>query len=161
MHRTFFILAAVVAVMLATPASAADVMVGDLKITAPWARATPKGAKVGGGYLSITNTGASADRLVGGASDISEKFELHEMSMSGGVMKMRPVSAGLEIKPGQTVEFKPGGFHIMFMGLKKPLIKGETVKAKLTFEKAGKIELSFPVAPIGARSPAGGMQHGH
>ena len=161
MHRTFFMLAAVVAVMQATLASAADIMVGDLKITAPWARATPKGAKVGGGYMTITNTGASADRLVGGASDISEKFELHEMSMSGGVMKMRPVSAGLEIKPGQTIELKPGGLHIMFKGLKKPLTMGDTVKVTLSFEKAGKVEVSFPVAPIGARSPAGGMQHGH
>lgn len=131
-------------------AQAADAQVGDLKLTAPWARATPKGAQVGGGYLSITNTGNAADRLIGGSTEVSAKFEVHEMSMSGGVMKMRSLAAGLEIKPGETVELKPGGYHVMFVGLKQPLMQGQPFKATLVFEKAGRVEVSFDVRSIGA-----------
>ena len=82
-------------------AQAEDVTVGSSKLTAAWARATPKGATVGGGYFTITNTGNAADRLVGGTSDVSNRFEIHEMSMDKGVMKMREVTSGIEIKPGQ------------------------------------------------------------
>jgi hypothetical protein len=139
-----------------------DVKVGALEISAPWARATPKGASIGGGYLKITNTGAAPDRLIGGSSPISDKLEVHEMSMSGGVMKMRPVSGGLEVKPGGTIELKPGGLHIMFVGLKQPLQQGQHFKATLQFEKAGKIEVDFSVAGIGATGAAmpdmGGMK---
>jgi copper(I)-binding protein len=150
------------------PVAAADVKVGDLQIIAPWTRATPKGAKVASGYLTIVNGGKAADRLVSGASDFSENFEIHEMSMTNGVMRMRELTNGLEIKPGQKVELKPGGYHVMFMGLKKPLQQGETVKVTLTFEKAGKVEVAFPVAALGAQSPGvkaepqgGGTRHGH
>ena len=81
------------------PAQAEDITAGSLKISAPWARATPKGASVGGGYMKIINTGDAPDRLVGGASDVSDRFEIHEMSMDNGVMKMRMLAKGLEIKP--------------------------------------------------------------
>lgn len=164
--RAAFVIAIVLA--WAAPAAAADVKAGDLQITTPWTRATPKGAKVGGGYLVITNTGKTADRLTAGSSDISERFEIHEMTMTDGVMKMRPLASGLEIKPGQKVELKPGGYHIMFMDLKKPLAQGDTVKVTLTFEKAGKVEVEFPVAALGAQAPVGkppmhggAVQHGH
>ena len=133
-----------------SPAQADDVTAGSVKISAPWTRATPKGAAVGAGYMTITNTGSAPDRLVGGASDVSGRFEIHEMSMDNGVMKMRPIAKGLEIKPGQTVEFKPGGNHVMFLGLKKPLVQGEHVKATLAFEKAGKVDVDFTVEGIGA-----------
>src|SRR5262249_19550538 len=83
---------------------AGDYRVGSLDIAGPWSRATPKGASVGAGYLTIKNTGTTADRLVGGSSDAAAAFEVHEMSMNNGVMKMRPVKGGLEIKPGETVE---------------------------------------------------------
>ena len=155
------ILLAAVLALTATAAFAADYKVGSLEIKHPWARATPKGAAVGGGYMTITNTGTVPDRLIGFSSPAAGKFEIHEMKMDNGVMKMRPLAGGLEIQPGQTVEFKPGGYHLMFMGLKQPFEKGKTVMGTLSFEKAGKVEVSFPVAPIGARSPAGGMQHGH
>jgi copper(I)-binding protein len=123
---------------------------GDLTVTSPWTRATPGGAKIAGGYLKITNHGASADRFVGVKSDTSDRVEIHEMSMSDGVMKMRPLPNGLEIKPGETVELKSGGYHLMFMDLKRPLKQGDTLKATLQFEKAGSLDVDFKVNALGA-----------
>ncbi|HEY5166977.1 MAG TPA: copper chaperone PCu(A)C [Pseudolabrys sp.] len=161
MTRAAFIIAAILAASLPLPAHAEDVSAGSLQISMPWTRATPKGAGVGGGYMKITNTGATPDRLVSGSTDVSSRFEIHEMSMDNGVMKMRPVAQGIEIKPGQTVELKPGGYHVMFVGLKKPFAQGEPVKATLVFEKAGKVAVTFTVEGIGAQSPgpAGGDDH--
>ena len=152
MLRLALILAA-----LAFGASAFAQQAGGLQITGTWARATPKGAQVGGGYFKVTNNGSAPDRLLGGSSPIAGKFELHEMSMSGGVAKMRELTNGLEIKPGQTIELKPGGNHVMFVGLKQPLERGRPFMATLQFEKAGKVEVEFKVEPIGAPAPA----HGH
>lgn len=159
MFRKSFLAAALLGVSLAMPAYAADVTVGSLKISAPWARATPKGASVGGGYMTITNTGSAPDRLVGGGSGISSRFELHEMSMANGVMKMRMLPNGLEIKPGQSVEFKPGGYHMMFVGLKQQLVQGQHFKATLQFEKAGKVDLDFVIEGIGAMRGESGGNH--
>jgi copper(I)-binding protein len=144
---TAFFLAA----LLAMPASADDVTIGTLKITAPWARATPKGAKVGGGYMTITNTGTAPDRLVSGSTGIAGRFELHEMSMDNGVMKMRELAQGIEIKPGATVELKPGGYHLMFMNLTQQLEQGQAFKVTLQFEKAGKVDINFAVAMPGMK----------
>lgn len=158
-------LASLLAVSLAMPASAEDVTVGTLKISAPWARATPKGAAVGGGYMVITNAGTTPDRLVGGVTDVASRFEVHEMSMDNGVMRMRELGQGLEIKPGAKVELKPGGYHVMFMGLKQQLVQGQTFKATLQFEKAGKVDVAFPIQGIGAQGAgaaghsSGGMKH--
>jgi periplasmic copper chaperone A len=138
-------------------AQGASYKVGDLTIQAPWARATPTGAKVGGAYLKITNAGAQADRLVGGSLAGAREVEVHEMSMSNNVMKMRHLKDGLEIKPGQTVELKPGGYHLMLTGLSEALKQGQTLKGSLTFEKAGSVEIEYIVAPIGATS--GGHTH--
>jgi Uncharacterized protein conserved in bacteria len=159
MTRTVFIVAAVLAAWAALPAQAEDVTVGGLKISAPWARATPKGASVGGGYMKITNSGTAPDRLVGGSTDISGSFEVHEMKMDGGVMRMRPVAGGLEIKPGQTVTFDPSGYHVMFVDLKKQLVQGERFKATLEFAKAGKVDVDFTIEGIGAQ--IGGGDHDH
>ncbi len=158
MIRTALVIAAVLAAVAALPAQAEDVTAGTLKISAPWARATPKGASIGGGYLKITNTGTAPDRLIGGSTDVASRFEVHEMSMDNGVMKMRPVTGGLEIKPGQTVELKPGGYHVMLMGLKQQLEKGQHFKATLEFAKAGKVDVDFTVEGVGAQNPgsAGG-----
>jgi copper(I)-binding protein len=171
MHRLALFVAAMLAAALAHPVHADDVAAGGVKISAPWARATPKGAAVGAGYMTITNNGSASDRLIGGASDVSKGLEIHEMTMDNGVMRMRPIGKGLEIKPGQSVELKPGGNHLMFLGLKKPLAQGEHVKATLAFEKAGKVDVDFTVESIGAQKPdsAGGdhampgmkMQQGH
>jgi copper(I)-binding protein len=159
---TFIAVAALGAVLSVSPAAAHDFTAGSLKIGHPWARATPKGASVGGGYLTIKNTGAAPDRLLSGSSPVSSRFEIHSMTMENGIMKMRPVAGGLEIKPGETVEFKPGGYHIMFLGLKQPLVKGRHIDATLRFEKAGEVKVDFAVEGIGAGAPApqsGGM-HG-
>jgi copper(I)-binding protein len=155
MRFTIFSIVGVLAIVM-TSAQARDYKLGAIDISEPWSRATPKGASVAAGYMKITNTGATADRLIGGSSEIAPKFEVHEMSMEGGVAKMRPVKGGLELKPGETVELKPGSFHVMFTGLKKPLAAGDNVKAKLTFEKAGTIEVEYDVRAMGASS-GGGM----
>jgi copper(I)-binding protein len=168
------LLAGIFAAFLFTaPALAHDYNVGQLHIGHPWSRATPKGAPVGGGYLTITNNGTTPDRLVGGSTDVAKEFELHKMSNENGVMKMRPVEGGLEIKPGETVTLKPSGYHIMFGGLTKPLKQGERVPATLDFAKAGKVQVEFTVESMGARheEPMPGMaahdipgmtgQHGH
>ena len=147
-----------VALLFATLASAAhaqEYKAGALVIDHPWTRATPKSATVAGGYLKITNTGSTPDRLTGGSADVSRKFEVHEISMDGGVMKMRELKNGLEIPPGATVELKPGAYHIMMMNLAHPLSPGEKVKASLTFEKAGKVDVEFAVQAMG------GMPAGH
>ena len=146
--------AAVIAAWAAMSAQAEDVTAGSLKISAPWARATPKGASIGGGYMKITNTGAAPDRLIGGSTDVANRFELHEMKMDNGVMKMRPVTDGLEIKPGQTVELPPSGYQAMLVRLKHQLEKGQHFKVTLEFAKAGKVDVDFAVEGIGAQSPA-------
>ena len=150
MTRTAFLFATFLAALLASPAQAEDFTVGGLKISAPWARATPKGASVGGGYMTITNTGSTPDRLIGGSTDISSRFEVHEMKIENGVMKMRPVAGGIEIKPGQTVTLDPSGYHVMFVGLKHQLMQGQHFKGTLAFAKAGKVNIEFSIAGIGA-----------
>ncbi len=144
------------AVLLATPVRADDVKAGDLVISQAWSRATPAGAKVGGGYLTIENKGTTADKLIGVTGDISDKIEVHEMSMNNGVMKMRPVEGGLSIDPGKTVKFAPNGYHLMIMDLKSPLKQGEKVPLTLQFERAGKVAVTFDVQGIGAMGPGGG-----
>jgi hypothetical protein len=137
----------------ASAAASSDTFkVGDITVASPWTRATPGGAKVAGGYLNISNNGAAADKLVGGATDIAGRVEVHEMSMNNGVMQMRPLDAGLELKAGQTVELKPGGHHVMFLDLKRQLKEGDTVNATLQFEKAGKVDVTFKVGPVGGAS---------
>ncbi len=153
MFRNAFIVAAVLVVIAVWPAQAEDVTAGSLKISAPWARATPKGAGVGGGYMKITNTGSEPDRLIGGSTEVAGRFEIHEMKMDNGVMKMRPVTGGLEIKPGQTVELNPSRYHVMLMGLKQQIEKGQHFKATLEFAKAGKVDVDFVVEGIGAQTP--------
>lgn len=136
------ILSACLLALATTVAAAQEFKAGSIEIDNPWSRATPKGAKVAAGYLVIKNNGSDPDRLVGGTSPAAGKVEVHEMSMDNGVMKMRPVSGGLEIKPGETVEFKPGSFHLMILDLKQQIENGKPFKASLNFEKAGPVESS-------------------
>ena len=136
------------------------VQAGDLSIATAWTRATPPGAKVAGGYLTITNTGNTPDRLIGGTFSGGGRVEVHEMSMTDGVMRMRPLGDGLSIKPGATVKLEPGGYHLMMMDLAKPLAKGDKVKVQLQFEKAGAVEVDFDVNAVGAAGPAAGA-HQH
>ena len=152
-----FVFAAAVVGLLALPAQATDVMAGALKISAPWARATPNGAAVGGAYMTITNTGSSPDHLIGGSTAVAKSFEVHEMKMDNGIMKMRPVAGGIEIKPGQTVTLEPSGYHVMMVGLTQQLKQGDHFKATLDFAKAGKVPVEFTVEGIGAKAPGGDM----
>ncbi len=149
--------------LLAGQAVAADYRVGSLDITQPWARATPKGATTGAAYLTATNSGSQTERLSCASSDAAATCQIHEMAMDNGVMKMRPVEGGLEIKPGETVTLKPGGYHIMLEGLKAPLKAGGKFEATLTANDGASVKVDFPVAAIGAKAPgssagSGGMK---
>ena len=136
-----------------------------LRVEQVWSRATPNGANVGAGYLRLTNTGSAADRLLSGMTDIANRIEVHEMAMDNGVMKMRALSDGLTLAPGQSVDLKPGGYHLMLMGLKQPLKEGASFSATLKFEKAGDVPVTFNVLGMGAAAPSGGakemMDHSH
>jgi copper(I)-binding protein len=145
--------AALTAAVLAAPAAAVEIAKGDIVITDPWARATPKGAAVAGGFMQIDNKGTTPDRLVGGTMPLAGRFEVHEMKMDGDVMKMRPVEGGLVIPPGGSVTLKPGSYHVMFMELKEPLVEGATLTGTLTFEKAGTVEVQYPVRALAATAP--------
>lgn len=125
---------------------------GNIAITSAWTRQTPPNAKVAGGYLTLTNNGDTSDTLIGGAVNFAKRVEIHEMAVTDGVMRMKPVDGGLTIEPGKSIELKPGGFHIMFMGVSKTPVQGETVPVTLTFEKAGDVMVLMPVAAIGATS---------
>jgi periplasmic copper chaperone A len=167
MNKIRFVAAILLAICSVGTVFADDVTAGTLKLTSAWARATPKGATVGGGYFTLTNSGNVADRLIGGVSDVANRFEIHEMSMDKGVMKMREITSGIEIRPGQTIRFEPSGNHVMFVGLKRQLKEGDHINATLQFEKAGNVSVDFMVESIGARSGGSAsrdgkpMQHGH
>lgn len=147
--------AAMIAIASSVPL-AAEVVKGDITVVETWTRATPPKARAGGGFAKITNSGSEADRLVAASSPAAKKTELHEMSVVDGVMKMREMEGGIAVPAGETVELKPGGLHIMFMGLNEPLKEGETVPVKLTFEKAGEVDIILSVHKMGAK----GMGHG-
>lgn len=141
--------------LFATLATAHGFKAGDIEIGHPHARAMVPGAKVGGGYMKITNNGSTDDKLVSVTSDRAASAEVHLMSVDGGVMTMRPVSGGLVVPAGKTVELKPGGYHIMFMSVTQPFKAGEMIKATLTFEKAGAVDVEFSVGNAGGSGGAG------
>ncbi|HJE22799.1 MAG TPA: DUF1775 domain-containing protein [Methylorubrum populi] len=153
----------IVAAKAAAQAPAAPAaLAGAIAIEGPWLRATPGGATVAGGYVTLRNTGTEPDRLTGAAIRQAGRGEIHSMTTEGGVMKMAPVEGGLAIAPGTSVALKPGGLHLMFLDLKEGLKAGDTVSGSLTFERAGTVPVTFTVAPIGAQAPAseaGGHQH--
>jgi periplasmic copper chaperone A len=136
------------------PALAQEFKAGDIVIEKPWARATPKGAEVGSGYLTIQNKGAAPDRLTGGSVDFAT-VEIHQMSSENGVSQMRELKDGVTIPANGSVGFSPGGYHLMFTHLTHPLTKGESIKAMLNFEHAGAVEVEFSVTGIGATGAGG------
>ncbi len=148
--------------LLAVPAFAHNgvIHLGPINISQPFTRATLPNAPVGGGFLTIENTGTEPDRLVSATSPASDVVQIHEMAMEGNVMKMRQLADGLEIPAGETVVLAPGGFHLMFMGLKQAFVEGETIEVTLVFEKAGTVEVSLPVGAVAASEAEGGS-HGH
>jgi copper(I)-binding protein len=156
-----FLLAAVLALLPAL-ASAHDYHIGSIHIDHPWAIATPNGAKVGGGYMKITNEGTQPDRLIALTSPSARKVVLHGSVKDGDVVKMRALDKGIEIKPGETVDLSPEGTHIMFEGLRSPLIEASRVQGTLVFEKAGKIDVDYAIEPMGTKAaPPAMVNHQH
>jgi periplasmic copper chaperone A len=152
-HGVAAIAALALAQLATAPSYADDYDVGPIHISQPWARATPKGASSGADYMTITNSGSDADRVNCVSSDASAECQIHTMTMEDGVMKMRPVEGGLEIKPGETVTLKPGAYHVMLLNLSHPLEQGKTLKITLKFDKAGTVDVESPIAAIGAPAP--------
>lgn len=134
------------------------VKAGDLSLSHGFLKGMLPGQAVAGGYLTVENGGSADDRLVSVASPVADHVEIHEMTMENDVMKMRQLKDGVALPAGQTVEFKPGGFHVMFMGVKTPVRTGESVKVTFTFEKSGSVEAVLPV--VDPRK-AGGSGHKH
>ncbi|MDJ0945443.1 MAG: copper chaperone PCu(A)C [Kiloniellales bacterium] len=130
--------------LLSNPAAAGDYTLGDLTVHKPWARASIGQAQAGAAYLTVMNKGSLPDRLIAAEGTVANRIELHTHMMDGGVMKMRPVQA-IEVAPGEPAVLKPGGLHVMLMGLKAPLVKGESFPLTLVFEKAGRIEIEVPI----------------
>ena len=138
--------------------SAALAQPAQLEVTNAWARATPGKAVNGAAYVTIESP--TADRLVSASSPVAKKAELHTMSMQGMVMKMRPI-AGLDVPPGQSLTLKPGGEHIMLMGLNQPLHEGQSFPLTLDFEKAGPRTVTVAVEKAGSNGPDSAAAHAH
>ncbi len=146
--RTFKFAATLCLALVSAPALAGEAYtLGDLSISMPTARATLPNAPVGGGFVTITNSGAADDRLVAASSSVAGHVEIHEMAMVNDIMKMRELEDGLAIPAGETVVLMPGGYHLMFMELKQPLVEGEDFAVTLVFENAGEIEVTMAVGP--------------
>ncbi|MBK6707323.1 MAG: copper chaperone PCu(A)C [Sphingomonadales bacterium] len=151
-------LAGLALLALAAPVIAHSFSVGKIAIGHPWTRETAATQTVGGGFLTVRNNGKTADRLVSTTSPFATEVQMHSMSMDRGVMKMRQLKEGIAIAAGKTVELKPGGLHIMFIGLKKAFKKGAKIPATLKFERAGSVKVEFAVQPVGSTAP---MEAGH
>ena len=151
-------MALVLGLFVTVTAQASSVTAGKLILDQAWSRATPGGAKVGVGYVSIVNTGNEQDRLVAAESDIADRVEIHTTEMDGGVMRMRLLRDGIAIAPKSLVELKPGGLHLMLVGLKQSIKKGDELIIRLKFEMAGDIAVKFTAEGIGARAPSSGQR---
>lgn len=141
------------AALFLAAAAPATAQTGAVRIEHPWSRATPAGATAGVAYMTIENGSNAEDRLTGVSSNVAAATEIHEMKTADGVMKMRAVSDGLAVPAHGSVALKPGGYHVMMIGLKKPLKAGETVILTLDFAKAGKIQVSAPVMDLTSTGP--------
>lgn len=134
---------------------------GGISVSAPWTRPASVGG-VGVGYMLVTNNGSGDDVLLGGSSDAAESVEVHETTIDDkGVASMHQLDA-VEIKRGQSIELKPAGMHVMFIGLKQPLTEGGVLKAKLKFKNAGDVDVDFAVNAAGpGAADGGGHEHMH
>jgi periplasmic copper chaperone A len=136
---------ALAGILATTPGIAREFQLGSLKIEQPWVRPTVPGQSTGGAYLSVSNAGPAADRLLGGSSAVAARVEVHEMRMEGNVMRMRELTA-VDLPVGTRIQLAPGGLHLMLIDLKAPLKIGDKVPLTLRFEKAGEIDLLLQVA---------------
>jgi len=142
------------------PVCAHEFKAGDIMIDHPWARATPGRAKNGAAFMKLVNTGGTPDRLMGVRGDIADRVELHTHIHEDGVMKMRP-SGPIEVPANGHVMLEPGSYHVMMIGLKAPLVEGETFPVTLVFEKAGEVAVEIKVESVGAGAGHGKkMDHG-
>jgi periplasmic copper chaperone A len=135
------------------PGLAHEFKTGSITVERPWSRATPGGAQVAAGYLTIENDGTEPDRLVSATAEIAGHTGIHQMSMKDGVMEMRELKDGLPVPADGSVKLEPNSYHLMFTGLKKPLQEGEVFSGTLTFKKAGTLDVTFEVEGIGAGGP--------
>ena len=143
----------VAAVLGATGINAQEAKVGNIKIEGAYTRSTVPGQKAAGGFMKIVDQGA-ADQLISASSPIADEVQLHTMTMEDNVMKMRQVKS-IDIPANGSVELKPGGLHIMIMGIKEPLAAGSSIPLKLKFAKAGEVEVKLPVNAMSGQAPAG------
>lgn len=150
--RTLLISAA--ASLLLVGAAQAEVSVSN-----PFSRASAPQAKAGAAFLTL-NIDAGTDKLVSASSPVADRAELHAHLMEGGVARMRPVEGGIPVTAGMPTELKPGGLHIMLIGLKAPLKQGDSFPLTLKFEKAGEVSVTVPVQGPGAMAPMPGHDHG-
>lgn len=155
---TMIIRATAVALMLAATAvpiaSAQEHRAGSLRVENAWSRQTAPSARTGAGYLTIINSGPQDDRLLGGSTPAADRLEVHATTMDKGIMRMRPVTTGLPVPAGGKVALKPGGYHIMLIGLRAPLKKGDRIPAVLDFARAGQVKVAFKVEGLGASTPS-------
>jgi len=159
MRRSLLRAAMAVVLLPGLPAAAHDYQAGDIAIGHPWTRAIGATAPTAAGYMSLRNAGTEPDRLVGATSPRARSVEIHEMTMTDGVMRMRPLGNGITIPPGGTAWLRPGGTHLMLVGPAGPLARGEAVPVTLRFERAGEVTVDLEVAAAGARDAAGHGGH--
>lgn len=154
MKPLFVALAALLTALILpmTSLSADPFRVGDLAVEQPWARASI-GKRPGAAYFTVRNTGDTPDRLIAVSSPQAGTAEIHSMTQQNGVMRMSAAGA-VDVTPQEALVLKPGGLHVMLMKLKSPLIKGEKIALKLTFEKAGALTIEAPVLGAGSMGPA-------
>jgi hypothetical protein len=143
---------AAVAIAIVAPVAAHDFEAGRLTLQHPWTRATT--GQVGAGFVEIVNAGKAPDQLLSASSTAADKVEIHTMTMDNGIMRMRPLPGGIAVPAGKTASLKPGGNHIMLIGLKAPLVEGALVPLTLNFAKAGPVKVQLKVEAAGATEPA-------
>jgi hypothetical protein len=146
------------AVSMAPPAYTQGQSGPGITVEEPWARATPGGAKTGAAYMTLINKGGAADRLLGAVTPVAREVQFHKVTEENGISRMRELRS-IDIAPGGKVLLKPGNIHVMLVDLKQPLKQGETFPLTLEFEKAGRIDLTVPIARVGATQPHSGMHH--
>jgi periplasmic copper chaperone A len=138
------------------PSAAHEYTDGQIQVLHPRTRATPPGASTAAGYMKIVNKSGAPIRFVGASSPIAQRVEIHQMSMDGGVMRMRPVAGGVAIPAKGQAEFKPGGMHLMLIGLKKQLVEENFEDLTLNFEGGVTVKIEFYVEGMGGED-----DHGH
>jgi copper(I)-binding protein len=156
-----WISAALIALVVSGHAQAQTSAPSTIRVENAWARATPARAKTGAAYVAVINNGGSADRLLSATAPLAQEIQFHKETEDNGISRMRELRA-VEIDPGAKVIFKPGDMHMMMVRLKQPLKEGETFPLTLTFEKAGKIDVTVSVAKVGAMQSGDmkSMMHG-